>query len=136
MEVLRLHPSVPKEAKEVFEDDVWPDGTVVKKGDVATFFPWAMGRDKDLWGPDAEEFKPERFLDQSKPSPFKFIAFQAGPRTCLGQNFAMLEMKCVLSRLLLLFEFSLAQDPKSVTYDVSLTLPIKNGLQVTAQPIM
>jgi cytochrome P450 len=137
MEVLRLHPSVPKEAKEVFEDDVLPDGTIIKKGELATFMPWCMGRDTDLWGKDAEEFHPERFLDPNaaKPSPFKFIAFQAGPRTCLGQNFALLEMKCVLSRLLLFFEFSLAQDPQSVTYDVSLTLPIKGGLKVKIMPI-
>jgi cytochrome P450 len=84
MEVLRLHPSVPKEAKEVFEDDVLPDGTPVRKGDVVAFLPWSMGRDTDLWGKDAEEFRPERFLEEThdgkknvmKPSPFKFIAFQ------------------------------------------------------------
>lgn len=135
MEVLRFHPSVPKEAKFAFKDDTLPDGTKIFKGDLVTFMPWIMGRDKDLWGEDALEFKPERFLDQPKPSPFKFIAFQAGPRTCLGQNFAMLEMKCVLSRLLFMYSFELAQSPESVTYDNSLTLPIKGGLKVKAQKL-
>ncbi len=76
MEVLRLHPSVPKEAKEVFAEDTLPDGTKVYPGDLLSFVPWAMGRDTDLWGKDANEFHPERFIDQPKPNPFKFIAFQ------------------------------------------------------------
>lgn len=44
-------------------------------------------------------------------------------------------MKCVLSRLLLLFEFTLAQDPSTVTYGLSLTLPILGGLQVRAKAL-
>lgn len=75
-EVLRLNPSVPKEAKCCFKDDVLPDGTEVRKGDVVSFVPWVMGRDKDLWGEDALEFKPERFMDKPRPSPFVFTAFQ------------------------------------------------------------
>lgn len=136
MEILRMYPSVPKEAKCVFEDCVLPDGTAVKKGDIVSFMPWIMGRDPDLWGEDCLEFKPERFLDSPKPSNFKFIAFQAGPRICLGQNFAMLEMKCVLSRLLLIYEFKLAQDPNTVTYGNSLTLPIQGGLLVQAKTLL
>ncbi len=67
----------------------------------------------------------ERFLNASKPNPFVYTAFQAGPRTCLGQSFATLEMRCALARLLLAFEFSLEQPADSVTYESSLTLPIK-----------
>ena len=50
---------------------------------------------------------------------------KAGPRTCLGQNFAILEMKCTLARLLCHYEFKLEQSAESVTYSNSLTLPIK-----------
>jgi cytochrome P450 len=132
MEVLRLHPSVPKVGKNVLQDDILPDGLSVYKNDIVTFLPWVMGRDKDLWGENAEQFQPDRFLDKPKPSPFVFSAFQAGPRTCLGQNFAMLEMKCVLARLVLSFEFAFAQDPKDITYDNSLTLPMKGGMKLKA----
>lgn len=125
METLRLHPSVPKVGKNVMKDAILPDGLPVFKDDIVTFNPWVMGRDKDLWGNDAEKFQPDRFIDKPKPSPFVFTAFQAGPRTCLGQNFAMLEMKCVLARLVLCYEFSFAQDPKDITYGNSLTLPMK-----------
>jgi len=71
-EALRLHPSVPKEAKVVVRDEVLPDGTQCRSGDVLSFSPWAMGRDKDLWGENALEFYPQRFIDNPKPSPFVF----------------------------------------------------------------
>lgn len=48
---------------------------------------------KTVWGPDAEEFKPERWIDQvteriTPVSPFKFSAFYGGPHACLGMKFA------------------------------------------------
>jgi cytochrome P450 len=135
METLRLYPSVPKEAKAVMADDTLPDGTKVYKGDILSFHSWTMGRDVDLWGANCLDFEPLRFLDQPKPSPFVFTAFQAGPRTCLGQNFAILEMKATIARLLLRFDFHLAQPVESVTYQTSLTLPIKGGLQVYAKEL-
>ena len=55
--------------------------------------------------------------------------FKAGPRVCLGQNFALIEMKCFIAKLISRFDFNLAQDKDSVTYDNSLTLPIKSSFQ-------
>lgn len=66
--------------KVCFADDTLPDGFSVKKGDTVSYLPYAMGRMKFLWGDDAEEFKPERWLDTDgkfiQESPFKFTAFQ------------------------------------------------------------
>lgn len=137
------------------------------------FSPWCMGRSEKFWD-DAMTFDPQRFIDDPKPSPFKFTAFQvnhtshpaalqlyfppsltkalaihqllcfgvyncymalvvcqAGPRVCLGQNLAMLEMKYTISRLLLQFRLKLEQDPASVTYMSTLTLPVKGKCYVS-----
>jgi len=64
-----------------------------------------MHRRKDLWGLDAEEFDPDRFLDERLhkyliPNPFIFLPFNAGPRICLGQQFAYHEVSFFLVRLL------------------------------------
>lgn len=59
-------------------DDVLPDGYMVKKGDGVYNMTYAMGRMKSLWGEDAEDFKPERWLKNGifqPESPFKFAAF-------------------------------------------------------------
>lgn len=66
-----------------------------------------MQRRTDLWGQDALEYKPERWLDpkslkQISSDPFKFIPFSAGPRICLGQNFAYNEASFRESTCLLL----------------------------------
>ena len=83
LESLRLHPSVPKECKHCFKNDVLPDGTKVYAGDLVCFSPYVMGRNENLWD-DPLEFRPDRFVNDMKPNPYKFTAFQAGPRQCLG----------------------------------------------------
>lgn len=59
-------------------DDILPDGYKLKKGDSVYYLAYAMGRNHDIWGEDAEDFKPERWLVDGtfKPeSPFKFVSF-------------------------------------------------------------
>jgi cytochrome P450 len=69
-----------QDAKICFSDDTLPDGYSVKKGDMVAYQPYAMGRMKFIWGDDAEEFRPERWLDENgifqPKNPFKFTAFQ------------------------------------------------------------
>ena len=49
MQVLRLHPSVPKDIKYALKKDVLPDGTVIPGGAAVIYCPYAMGRDERLW---------------------------------------------------------------------------------------
>ena len=71
-----------QDVKYCFSDDTLPDGYAVKKGDMVNYQPYPMGRMKFLWGDDADEFRPERWLDDDglfvPESPFKFTAFQVG----------------------------------------------------------
>ncbi len=90
-----------------------------------------MGRSAKLWE-NPLDFLPERFYNQPKPSPFVFTAFQAGPRICLGQNLALLEMKCALARMLIAFSFRLAQLEDSIAYLTTVSLPVDGGLKVFA----
>uniref|UniRef100_A0A1W7HBX2 Cytochrome P450 n=1 Tax=Scoparia dulcis TaxID=107240 RepID=A0A1W7HBX2_SCODU len=135
-ETLRLYPVVPEDGKMCFSDDTLPDGYSVKKGNLISYMPFAMGRMKSLWGEDAEVFRPERWLDQNgvfrQESPFKFTAFQAGPRICLGKEFAYRQMKVFASVLLSAFSFQLADENKPVKYRTTLTLQINGGLHVRA----
>ncbi|KAG6374893.1 cytochrome P450 [Boletus reticuloceps] len=70
-----------------------------------TYCVFLMHRRKDLWGPDADLFDPDRFLDERlhkylTPNSFIFLPFGAGPRICLGQQFAYNEISYFLIRLL------------------------------------
>ncbi|XP_028776823.1 cytochrome P450 704C1 [Neltuma alba] len=135
-ETLRLYPAVPVDAKMCFSDDTLPDGYSVNKGDTVAYQPYAMGRMKFIWGDDAGEYRPERWLDENnifKPeSSFKFTAFQAGPRICLGKEFAYRQMKIFSAVLLGCFRFELNDDQEVVTYQPMLNLHIDGGLRVRA----
>lgn len=136
-ETLRLYPAVPVDSKEAAADDVLPDGTVVKKGTFTGYVPFSMGRMPFLWGDDAAAFRPERWLGedghfQAQPL-FKFTAFQAGPRTCLGKDSAYLQMKMTAALVLRFFELHLVPD-HPVRYRTMLVIAMQHGLRVTATP--
>ncbi|RLN87560.1 hypothetical protein BBJ28_00006576 [Nothophytophthora sp. Chile5] len=141
-ENLRLNPLVPLNAKEANRDTTLVDGTFVKKGTRVYIPSYALGRMKSVWGRDASKFRPERWLVQDpwtgeytiRPvSAFQFVSFHAGPRTCLGMRFAMLEMKTVMAYMLSKYHFTTTENPKSYTYDVASLLQIKGPLMVKVQ---
>ncbi|WOL05715.1 Cytochrome P450 [Canna indica] len=134
-ETLRLYPAVPVDVKYCFSDDTLPDGFSIKKGDLVNYQPYPMGRMKFLWGEDAEEFKPERWLKNDvfvPESPFKFTAFQAGPRICLGKEFAYRQMKIFAATLLYFFRFKLWDEMRTVRNRGMITLQIDGGLHLAA----
>ncbi|KAG0698023.1 cytochrome P450 monooxygenase pc-3 [Suillus ampliporus] len=125
-ETLRLYPPVPFNFRTCREATVWPavnggDPVFIPADTLIFFSVFVMHRRKDLWGPDALEFDPDRFLDERlqkylTPNPYIFVPFNAGPRICPGQQFAYHEMSFFLVRLL--------QSFSSVSLDLKLqTLP-------------
>ncbi|XP_057949846.1 cytochrome P450 704B1-like [Malania oleifera] len=132
-ETLRLYPAVPQDPKGILEDDILPDGTKVKAGGMVTYVPYSMGRMEYNWGPDAALFKPERWLKDGffqNASPFKFTAFQAGPRICLGKDSAYLQMKMALAILCRFYKFSLVPG-HTVKYRMMTILSMAHGLKLT-----
>lgn len=114
-ETLRLYPVVPFNIRQSKNATLWP---AKEPGGKPMYIPantrtpytvFVMHRRKDLWGPDALEFDPDRFLDSRlhkylTPNPFIFLPFNAGPRICLGQQFAYNEASFFLVRLLQRFD--------------------------------
>ncbi|KAF8547417.1 cytochrome P450 [Imleria badia] len=114
-ETLRLFPAVPFNVRQSVKATTLssPDPSekpyYVPANTQITYSVLIMHRRKDLWGPDADEFDPDRFLDHRlhtylTPKPFIFLPFNAGPRICLGQQFAYSEMSFMLIRLLQQFD--------------------------------
>jgi len=137
-ESMRLYPPVPLELKQVTEDDVWPDGTKLKKGMTIFLHVLAMGRSTELWGSDCEVFRPERWLLKNSSTgnwnfiprdPFTYPVFQAGPRTCLGKEIAFIQIKLVAATILKRFRI-VPLDGFSPIYNSSLTSKMKTGFPV------
>ncbi|KAK8522012.1 hypothetical protein V6N13_022075 [Hibiscus sabdariffa] len=136
-ETLRLYPVVPIDGRCAMEDDILPDGHKIKKGDGVYYMAYAMGRMPKLWGEDAHIFRPERWLHNGvfqPQSPFKFVAFHAGPRICLGKDFAYRQMKIVSIAVLRFFRLKLVDDTKTANYRTMFTLHMKDGLRLYAVP--
>ncbi|URD88400.1 LEM3 (ligand-effect modulator 3) family / CDC50 family [Musa troglodytarum] len=132
-EALRLYPSVPVDHKEVVEDDVFPDGTVLKKGTKVIYAIFSMGRMESIWGKDCRDFKPERWLKDGRfmsESAYKFTAFNGGPRLCLGKDFAYYQMKFVAGSILHRYHVKVMEN-HPVVPKMALTMYMKYGLKVT-----
>lgn len=132
-EGIRLYPSVPEDSKIALRDDTLPDGTFVPKDCVVQYSPYAMGRSTELWGPDAEDFRPERWEGRDFPSSFIYPAFNAGPRECLGKRLAWVEMRACLAEVLRNVTFELAVPRDAVKQDMQLTIGMSSGLPCTVK---
>ncbi|KAK0473656.1 cytochrome P450 monooxygenase pc-1 [Armillaria luteobubalina] len=105
-ETLRLYPAVDSISATTFPSEEPSEKPFYIPASTKILYSvFLMHRRKDLWGPDAEEFDPDRFLDHRLKqylalNPFIFLPFNAGPRICLGQQFAYNEISFMLVRLL------------------------------------
>ncbi|KAH9814433.1 cytochrome P450 monooxygenase [Melampsora americana] len=99
-ETLRIHTPGWQVFRHAFEDDVLPSGTFVPSGTDCALYLSETHRDPSVWGEDADEFVPDRWLDGRHINHAAFMPFTAGPRICIGQKFAMTEVTVALVRLL------------------------------------
>ncbi|KAF2096723.1 cytochrome P450 78A3 [Rhizodiscina lignyota] len=97
-EILRFYPPVPATMRHTAVDTTIA-GHPVPKGTDLLLAPWAVNVSAALWGPDAGEFKPERWLESASggcKSNYANLTFLHGPRSCIGQSFAKHEFVCLV----------------------------------------
>ncbi|XP_059172521.1 cytochrome P450 4V2-like [Physella acuta] len=133
-EALRLFPSVPVFARHIGEDRQIGDYTI-PKNTTCVVVTIAIHRNPKIY-PDPEQFKPERFLlEQYKNRhPYSYIPFSAGPRNCIGQKFAQLEEKTVLSHLFRNFSVKSTQSRAEIRPVGDLILRPESGVFVELTP--
>lgn len=117
-EVLRLYPSVPFNERQATKDTTLPRGggpdgsapVYITKHQTVSYSVFVMHRRKDLWGPDADDFNPDRWLGRKVG--WEYLPFNGGPRICLGQQFALTEAGYVIARMVQRFEKIANTDPE------------------------
>ncbi|WPH01320.1 putative cytochrome P450 [Acrodontium crateriforme] len=135
-ETLRMHPAVGQPLARV----VPPGGAVISgyhfpAGTVVGVNAWVLHRDKTVFGPDADMFRPERWLQSSKEDIARWdrsmFAFGAGSRTCIGKNLSLLEMNKLVPQLLRKFDLTL----DSPTWKTQNVFFVKPSYQCSVQTI-
>ncbi|PWY96756.1 cytochrome P450 alkane hydroxylase [Aspergillus sclerotioniger CBS 115572] len=135
-ESLRLHPVVPANARFANTDTILPVGggpdgkspVFVPKGCTVAYHVYAMHRREEFFGPDANEFRPERWAD-IRPG-WEYLPFNGGPRICVGQQYALTEAGYVTVRLAQKYSVLESRDPGPWEEGLTLTLCSRNGTKV------
>lgn len=126
-EVLRLYPPAPRIERQALEDDDLC-GHHIRKGDLISIWPWLVHRHRALWN-DPDAFDPENFSPEAKAAHhrFQYLPFGAGPRICIGAQFAVAEALLILAVWLSRYRFS-PQPGHRVEVQADLALRPKGGL--------
>ena len=113
------------------------DGVTIPAGTMVGIGIHQLHHNPSVWGHDHMEFKPSRFLPENFTAmdPFAFVPFSAGARNCIGQQFALHEIKVFVARILRRFRLSLVDgEPEPVPEMNLVTKPLK-PLRLTIEKI-
>jgi cytochrome P450 len=139
-ETMRVFPPVPLTLREA-ACDTTIQGSFVPRGTTVVICPWAINTSTHLWGPDAREFNPDRWLGQGKAntggaeSNYAITTFLHGPRSCIGKDFAKAEFACLVASLVGRFEMAF-EDPEWVLeIQGGITARPKGGLRVKLRDV-
>lgn len=136
-ETLRMYPSVPLNVRSSINQDVLPSGHYVPPKTRVVYAPILSQRNPQFWGPNAEKWDPDRWnLRDAVPSgvgnSFAFVPFNAGPRICTGQQFALNEASTCLIRFLKAWRFErVSKDggpPDPMKFKMAIILTERNGM--------
>ncbi|XVE67861.1 hypothetical protein DITRI_Ditri09bG0021800 [Diplodiscus trichospermus] len=134
-ETIRLYPPVPVNNKSSIEPDVLPSGDRVGRNARILLSMYSMGRNREIWGDDYLEFKPERWINSESgkivhiPS-YMFVPFGAGPRVCLGRDMSFKQMKTVVINVLRNYQVQLVENQVVSLSSKAIALHTVHGLKV------
>nr|QNS30001.1 cytochrome P450 [Nothapodytes nimmoniana] len=132
-ESLRLYPPATVLPRMAFEDIKLGD-LHIPKG-LSIWIPvLAIHHSEEIWGKDANEFRPDRFGSKSYAVGRHFLPFATGPRNCVGQSFAIMEVKIILAMLISRFRFTISESYRHAPVIV-LTIKPKHGVQICLNPL-
>ncbi|KAM7504412.1 hypothetical protein LguiB_003316 [Lonicera macranthoides] len=132
-EALRLYPSVGFQHKAPVQPDTLPSGHWIDRNKKTVLCFYSMGRMETIWGKDCLEFKPERWITETggikHESSYKFPAFNAGPRSCIGKDMSFTQMKIVVTTIIYNYRVEVVEG-HPITPSDSVILSMKHGLKV------
>jgi cytochrome P450 len=132
-EALRLHTPVPIIMRQTTQD-MTIEGHFLPARTMVVIPLYVLHHNTEVWE-EPEEYRPERFTDENIKTKdnFAFVPFSAGPRNCIGQHFALHEMKTAIAKIMRRFTLSL--DPtRSVEHRLVVIVKAENGMYVKATP--
>ncbi|XP_069963685.1 probable cytochrome P450 4ac1 [Bactrocera oleae] len=129
-ETLRLQPSVPFISR-CCREDTELNGVILSAGSQINIHILDIMRDEQHF-PDPLKYDPDRFLPENSLNrhPYAFLPFSAGSRNCIGQRFAMLEIKAMLVGILQNFRVLPVTTPEDIRYENGLVLRTKENVLV------
>lgn len=146
-ESLRLFPPVPAAIRHATRQTTIA-GTEIPKGTIVVAMPWAINRNPQYWGEDAEVFRPERWIDKTEDgalrankhggatSNFSVATFLHGPHACMGKDFNRAEMKCALAAIFSRFAVERSEGcGRDVHVTGHVTIKPKGGLSLELVPL-
>lgn len=133
-ESLRLYPSVPWFGRKI-NDPLVLDGYTIPKNTTIAILAIQFHQNEKYF-PQPDKFIPERFLnnDTKERPAYSYIPFSAGQRNCIGQKFAMMEMKVALCHLILSYEIKAVYTCAEMKPSPDIILRPSNGVWVTLKP--
>ena len=125
-ETFRLMPSVPMMLRDTLEDFEIEPGLIIPKDTKMLINIFALHRQPTVWGDDANEFKPERFLPENSEgrNPFAYIPFSSGPRICIAFKYSVISLKIAMIQLLLHYKFTTSMKMEDIKLKSYLSLKL------------
>ncbi|KAJ8721677.1 hypothetical protein PYW07_002452 [Mythimna separata] len=133
-ESMRLYPSVPFISRNITKEVVIA-GYTIPKNTFVNIHVFDIHRDPEVY-PEPEKFRPERFLPQNTVgrNPYSYIPFSAGPRNCIGQKYAMMMMKILMSGTMRNYRLEPITRPEDLVFIPDLVLRTNHPIYVQFRP--